>query len=255
MIGWKMKNLLKISTIPFIRLFILTIILYGINVIYTKKLYKRYSKDTPISEITKDTIFVFDLHGVIFKLDPVMVIKEAFYLPHKLKFLSLALHPVFIANAMLSLFRGAVAEKVVLGFDKKFPDLEFVPNGLRILNSQTPINQSIDIIKDLKKAGYKVYILSNIGEHSLDVLRNKYPEIFSYFDGIMGTIKEDDYIQKPNILAFEKYINKFGQEKNKLIFIDDQMKNVISARNFGISSILFTTPYNLRKKLTDLKIL
>src|SRR5436305_1050486 len=83
---------------------------------------------------------------------------------------------------------------------KQFTNLEFKLNGIIILNSQAPINQSIDIIKDLKKAGYKVYILSNIGEHSLDVLKNKYPEIFSHFDGIMGTIKEDDYIQKPNIL-------------------------------------------------------
>lgn len=248
-----MKNLLQISNLPFIRLFILTIILYGITVIYKNKLYKKYPNYTPVSNVTQDTIFVFDLHGVIFKLDPIQVIKEAILLPNKLKLLSLIFHPIFIANSIYSLLNGSVAEKIVLGFDKKFPNLGVMHNGLRILNCQIPIKQSVDIIKDLKKAGYKVYVLSNIGEHSLGILKNKFPEVFSYFDGIMGTKNEDDYIQKPNPLAFEKYLTKFEQDKEKLIFIDDQMKNVLSAKNCGISAIIFTSPYNLRKRLTDLK--
>ncbi len=250
-----MKNLIKISNLPFIKLFFLTIILYGMNIIYTKKLYKKYPKNTTISKITDDTIFVFDLHGVLFKLDPTEVIKEAIKLPNKFKLLSVALYPTFIISTFNSLYKGTVAEKIVLNLDKKFPNLKFVSSGLKILNAQLPIEQSISIVKDLKKAGHKVYILSNIGEHSLSILKNKFPLIFEDFDGIMGTDHEDDYIQKPNIRAFEKYLIKFKQDKNKLVFIDDQMKNVLSARNFGISSILFTTPYNLRKQLSDLKVL
>ncbi|MDR3646909.1 MAG: HAD hydrolase-like protein [Candidatus Babeliales bacterium] len=245
-----MKNLIKISNLLYIKLAFLTIILYGMNIIYTKRLYRKYPKDTPMAEVTKDTIFVFDLHGVLFKLNPIEVVKEAIKVPHKFKLFSIIFYPHVIANAISSLYKGTVAEKIVINVDKKFPNLEFISSGLNILNAQSPIKQSIDIVSDLKKAGHKVYILSNIGEHSLDILKNKYPEIFSHFDGIMGTTPEDDYIQKPNPIAFEKYLVKFGHEKSKLIFIDDQMKNVISARNMGISSILFTTPYNLRRQLS-----
>lgn len=250
-----MKNLEKIANLTFIKLFFLTVLLYGVNIIYTKKIFRKYPQDTLIGDINKDTIFVFDLHGVVFKLDSIKVIKEAFCLPNKLKFLWVAMHFKTMANVIYSLYQGTVVEKIVLNFDKQFPNLEFISNGLRILNSQAPINESVEIIKDLKKAGYKVYVLSNIGEHSLEILKNKFPEIFNNFDGIMGTVKNDDYIQKPDIKAFEKFITKFDQKKCNIIFIDDQIKNILSARNYGISSILFTTAYNLRKKLNSLKVL
>ncbi len=41
----------------------------------------------------------------------------------------------------------------------------------------------IEIIKELKDKGYKVYVLSNCAQETYDKLKIKYPGIYSLFDG------------------------------------------------------------------------
>lgn len=96
----------------------------------------------------------------------------------------------------------------------------------------------LKFIKICKKAGHKLFILSNWDLQSCSLLLEKYPEIFELFDpeniifsGQIGLIKPD-----PKIFNF--IIEKYNLNPQECIFFDDQNVNIFSAQNCGIKGIL-----------------
>ena len=227
---------------------------YSVNMLYVYHLNKKYPKNVATQKISSDTVFVFDLHGVIFKLNPIEVVKEFIKSPNKKQLLSTVFYPKLFIRALYSFYKGEVAEEVVLNLATKYPELKDVSTTLfNAINAQEPIKQTIDIIKELKSKGHKLFIFSNIGEQSINVLKQKFPDVFENFDGISSTNSKDGYIKKPNPEAFKKHLSQFGHKTSNLIFIDDKMKNIAAAQSLGISSILFTSPYELRRILAGFK--
>lgn len=243
------------GSITLFRLLLLCGLTYSVNMLYVYHLNKKYPKRIIIQKISPESVFVFDLHGVIFKLSPIQVIKEFIKAPNKIELISTIFYPKLFLKALYAFYKGEVAEEVVLNLAKKHPELKNVSIVLlNALNAQEPIVQTLDIIKDLKSKNYKLFIFSNIGERSINILKNKFPDVFACFDGVSSTNSQDGYIKKPDIRAFNKHLNQFQHEKSNVIFIDDKMKNVLVAQSLGIPSILFTSPYELRKTLNKQKI-
>ena len=116
-----------------------------------------------------------------------------------------------------------------------------------------PIKPTVKILKQLKKKGYKLYILSNIGEKSLKCIEERHPDVFKLFDGIYTASDRDGYIKKPQPEIYKRYLDKFGQNPNELIFIDDKKSNLTAAKKFGIDTIHFTSAKNLFKVLSKRK--
>lgn len=240
-----------------LKLLIICIAVSSITIIYNYKMNNKYQTETSYSiKISKDTIFVFDIHGVIVKFQTIEAIKKIISAPCKLQLISLIFHPVHIIKSLYSLYKGGVVEEVLIKSAQKYPKLQcLVPTGLEVINSQTPIQQTIDILNELKEKGYKLYILSNIGENSIEMLRKKFPDIFSKFEIIISATEKDNYIKKPSIESFNKLIKASGQEISKFILIDDKPTNILAARSHGLQSILFTSPYEFRNKLKELNVL
>lgn len=92
-----------------------------------------------------------------------------------------------------------------------------------------------DYVKELKKRGYKLYILSNMTTHFIE-RENKF-EILKYFDGIVysAPIK----MMKPNPEIYSYILNKFDLNPEETLFIDDTKKNLAAAARFGINTFLF----------------
>lgn len=91
---------------------------------------------------------------------------------------------------------------------------------------------TIDLIRELKQKGYKLYILSNMTRHFIN-RDYKFP-ILKEFDGIVysAPIK----MLKPNAEIYDYILNKFDLNPEECLFIDDMEKNLAGAARFGIKT-------------------
>lgn len=112
--------------------------------------------------------------------------------------------------------------------------LMFDPQTLA--SSQIPIEPMVKVAKKLKRAGYKLYALSNWDPESFKVLQKNNPAIFKMFDGIL--ISGDEKIGKPNLEFYSRLLKKHDLTSTQCIFIDDEPENVKAAEQLGITSIV-----------------
>ena len=87
----------------------------------------------------------------------------------------------------------------------------------------------IELIKDLKKQGYKIYLLSNTQKYSYE----KFIKDIEYlFDGITLSFKE--HLLKPYNAIYERLIEKYNLVPEESLFIDDREDNISTANKYGI---------------------
>ena len=95
---------------------------------------------------------------------------------------------------------------------------------------------TVEVIKKIRKEGYKIYLLSNITEASYNYI-SKSINLDELFDGGLFSYKE--HMVKPNKDFYKKLINKYNLDKEETIFFDDKEKNVIASNEMGIKAIQF----------------
>ncbi|GMU19172.1 MAG: hypothetical protein AMXMBFR12_03640 [Candidatus Babeliales bacterium] len=100
------------------------------------------------------------------------------------------------------------------------------------------IAPAVALIKDCKKAGHRLYILSNWDAESFDLLQQLYPDLFELFDGYVisgkiGMVKPDDAI-------YQYLLETYQLDPQETIFIDDQPENIMAAEHNGIHGIHYT---------------
>ena len=118
-----------------------------------------------------DPVFVFDLHGVLFKLDKRQVIKEFLKAPAKKNIFLLCFNPYFLYTAARLWLSTPVLEQFILNMMDRFPFLNHNRQAaLQVANALQPIKPTIDLIQQLHKQGHKLYIFSNIGKSSLNII-------------------------------------------------------------------------------------
>ncbi len=93
----------------------------------------------------------------------------------------------------------------------------------------------IDLIRELKLKGYKLYVLSNMTRHFIE-REYKFP-IFNEFDGIVysAPIK----MVKPDGKIFTYILDKFNLNPEECIFVDDTKKNLVGATRFNFHTFHF----------------
>ena len=203
--------------------------------------------------IAPHTAFVFDLHGVVFRFSPLKAASDALHTTHKKKLFWAALNPFLIWDVLKLLHTSAVVEEAIMGIGHKYPSLaNLIPLALQMANEQVPIEPTVQLMTQLKKSGFKLFVFSNIGEHSAQILQAKYPQIFALFDGILVTTAQDNYLMKPSEQAFVKFLNKFNFSKEQIVFIDDKLSNIDAARKMGISAIQFINPSQCKQLLQQI---
>lgn len=118
---------------------------------------------------------------------------------------------------------------------KQFPELEL--NIKELMYHWTefviPLKDNVAYIKDLKRFGYKVYILSNIPEDDTKYLRS-----CGVFDNIDGGVFSYEYKKiKPDPEIFHILLKKYDLKASECLFLDDQKDNVVAASNLGFETI------------------
>lgn len=240
------------STTPILMiLFLITLLVGKLFILYPHQYY--YAPQTILSNrqmIPKETAFVFDLHGVVFRFNPARALYDALNTKHKKKLFLAIINPFLIWDVLKLMHTSAVVEEAIMAISHRHPDLkELIPLALKMANEQLPIEPTIKLIEQIKKNGFKVFVFSNIGEHSAQILKDKYPQIFTLFDGVLVTTAKDNYLMKPSEQAFIKFLNKFGFTKEQIIFIDDKQSNIHVARRMGIPAIQFINPHQCTQLL------
>jgi len=127
---------------------------------------------------------------------------------------------------------------------------------LRVTNGRKrPIEGTVQIIRELRKAHVSQFTASNMGSRLLADLKQKpgFEFITDCFDldrsqhvTAQGLKKN---IIKPHADFFYDFLNRNDFDATQIIFVDDKPKNVAAARKAGLHAIQFKNPEQLRNEL------
>ncbi len=162
---------------------------------------------------------------------------------------------IFQSEIWLELDRGSLNrdEAIDILINKK-PELKdkidhVMKNWQDHLNS---IKENTSILKDIKKKGKKLYIISNFGSDAFNIVRGKF-NYFELFDDII--ISADVKMLKPDEEIYLHLLNKHELIPKECVFIDDMEKNIITAQKLGINTIWFKENVIVKEELEKIGVL
>jgi 2-haloacid dehalogenase len=113
------------------------------------------------------------------------------------------------------------------------------------------IHETIQIAQSLKRAGWKLYLLSNFSAEKFALIKNRYDFLNIFDDSI---ISGEHKLVKPDPAIYKLALKKIGRPARECLFIDDSLPNIETARKLGFHTIHYRTPAQLRKELEKLSI-
>ncbi|USP77671.1 hypothetical protein yc1106_04945 [Curvularia clavata] len=166
------------------------------------------------------------------------------------------LQAVLLSNTWTELDRGHIGEDEALARIGKVLSLDpkAIKEGLSQCRKTLRVDQDIiDGISKLKKelnGKLKVYAMSNISKHDFVHLKSILSD-WSLFDGEF--ISCEAGMAKPELNFFKHVLEKIGvSNPSSVIFIDDKIINVTSARSLGIQGIIFKSSKTMFRQLRNL---
>ncbi len=118
-----------------------------------------------------------------------------------------------------------------------------------------PIKSGIKLLKKCKDLNHKVYLLSNMDSEFVELLKEKHPDIFGLFDGIV--VSADVKAIKPYNSIYSQLIASHNLDPSICYMIDDQPENIEGAKNAGMHGIQcdFNHYKAVRNELRECKVL
>ena len=115
-----------------------------------------------------------------------------------------------------------------------------------------PVPGMAEVARDLKAAGYDLYLVSNAAsrQHTYwhDIPGSE------YFSGTF--ISADHHLLKPEDAIYQAFFRKFGLKPEECLFIDDSPANIEASENAGMAGIVFHgDAARLRRQLAERGIL
>ena len=101
---------------------------------------------------------------------------------------------------------------------------------LQAIALQEEVEPTVELIKELKAKGYKLYVLSNMSKEYIEFLR-KLP-VFDYFD--YQVVSSEVHLGKPDPKIYNYLLEHCELNPAETIFIDDRKDNVEVAESVGI---------------------
>jgi len=110
---------------------------------------------------------------------------------------------------------------------------------------------TVEIMKELKRADYPLYGLSNWSAETFPRARAKH-DFFDLLDDMV--ISGEVGHVKPNPEIFQIMLDRIGRPADECLFIDDSLSNIHQARKMGFATIHFQSSEHLREALHELGI-
>jgi len=208
-----------------------------------------------------NTIFLWDFHDVIVKRDMKKTLGTVWHSNNKFKIIRKTSPKLFWKMIGVMVKSKTSSEELIQLVKKnKNPYLEKLIYKAACV--QKPIRGTVAIIDMLSKNGYQHYIGSNIAESIFKQISNpkKYPKfapIFAKFNlekpqtVTFNPARPKRTLEKPDVRFFYEFLrkNKIDLATTNVVFIDDNIKNVISAQKAGLIGIHFINPKQLEVDL------
>ena len=172
---------------------------------------------------------IFDLGGVILADGPQYSAQNS---------QRVGLSQAFKSDAWQQWMKGMLTKNQLidqLSLSFKREDIEWVL--AQTLNPARPlVAECVAIINELKRADYKVYVLSNFARETYQtfIVDN---EFFKNFDGMMFSYQVG--YTKPNAIFYTLFLEKYNLNPAECVFIDDVADNVYAAQQLDIKGIVY----------------
>ena len=186
---------------------------------------------------------VFDMGGVLLRFDKHLFIARLGVAPEDEPLL---MREVFGSLEWVMMDRGSIAEaEAVKGCCSRLPKRLHEPAEKLISmwdRPILPIDGVEEIVKELKEAGYGVYLLSNASLRQHEY----WPRIpaSKYFDGKL--VSADVKLVKPQQAIYKLFCDTFSLKPEECLFIDDMPANIEGAVYYGMAGVIF---YNDARRL------
>lgn len=194
---------------------------------------------------------IFDLGNVLVKYSPENFLGKYVKSENQEVFIT----NVFKSKEWLELDRGTLSyEDAIEIFSKRVPEeRESIERLFRenISSCISPIKENVEIMRNLKKNGYSVYILSNFHQPAFEYIKENW-DFIREFDGDVVSCYYH-YI-KPERAIYETILNKYNLIPSETIFIDDVEANINGAKEVNIGGIHLPDFKNLKALLKDKEI-
>ena len=97
-----------------------------------------------------NTVFVFDIHGVICKFSFTKVIQEAWKIPNKGRLIIILCNPKLWYHSIKTYQKYSTPEALFIKVSEKYTDLKpYKKHMINVLNSQTIVPSTMRLVKDL----------------------------------------------------------------------------------------------------------
>ncbi len=185
--------------------------------------------------------FVFDLGNVLVDYNPMRCILGY---THNISDANYIASEVFASPEWAELDKGSLDyEKALEIWSSRMPErlLADVHTIVENFHKHLPEKKEMtEIVKRLKKAGKKVYVLTNVSERF--PLMAEGLEVMKSVDGYVASYQEKAVKPSPEIYSI--LLGRFSLKPEDCIFIDDNSDNVLTAKKFGMAGYVFDGDVN-----------
>ena len=120
--------------------------------------------------------------------------------------------------------------------------LEFIKKSLKL------IEETNELIYELRDAGVPLYCISNMSHAHYDFLRAKYDFFECFKDQIISSHVK---MTKPDKGIYELAIEQFSLDPREAVFVDDRADNILAAQACGLATVHFERSATCRQKIRN----
>jgi 2-haloacid dehalogenase len=115
-----------------------------------------------------------------------------------------------------------------------------------------PIHDTVEIFKELKASNfYQILALTNWSHQTFPIALERF-DFLHWFDG--KVVSGEEKTRKPFLDIYEMVINRYNVDPASAVYIDDNTRNLVPARELGMAAIHFKNPAQLREDLKALGV-
>ncbi len=185
---------------------------------------------------------IFDVGGVLLEWNPAKFLKQ----------LELPSHFTEVFESLLWAMHdgGLLSREELIAKLPEHVDREVFSHCTRKIAEQLqPIPEMIDLFHELRRRGYKVYILSNMPEE-MHLELAKLHDFFVHPEGQVYSYQVKAIKPQPQI--YQALLQSYKLNPEESVFIDDRVDNVMAAERLKIKAIQCESPSQVRRQLEAL---
>lgn len=196
---------------------------------------------------------IFDFGNVLLEWNPRFVYKR--YFPNDPEGMERFLQEVNFMEWNLLQDKGRPFTEGIASLSKEFPHYAHLIQAYHdhwIDSLGDSLEGTVEIMQELKQAGYPLYGLSNWSAETFPYARRRH-DFFDLLDDMV--ISGEVGHVKPHPEIFQITLKRIGKPAKACLFIDDALANIEQAQRMGFVTIHFQSPEQLRDELRKLGIL